>query len=181
MQVTPHNFPRDRLEVPADLLPLLDPRVRDDEDAQLAPTYARVTRPRLWDGRFLLPVEGPIITQFGEIRSYNGGPPTGHHGGVDFAAAAGRPVLAPAQGRVALVDQARLRGTMIVLDHGLGVFTTYAHLSEVDVHIGQEVQRGQPIGKVGSTGLSTGPHLHWELRVGGVLVNPLEWTERSLP
>jgi murein DD-endopeptidase MepM/ murein hydrolase activator NlpD len=181
IRVVAESFPRDALDVPPGLLPLLDPRVRDDEDARLAPTYANLTRPRLWDGRFMPPVRGPIITRFGEIRSYNGGPPAGHHGGVDFAAPAGQPVLAPARGRVVLIDQVRVRGSVVVLDHGLGVMTTYAHLSRVDVRVGQEVQRGEPLARVGSTGLSTGPHLHWELRVGGVHVDALEWTEQSFP
>jgi murein DD-endopeptidase MepM/ murein hydrolase activator NlpD len=181
IRVVAENFPRDDIDLPPSLLPLLDPRVRDDEDARLAPIYANVSRPRLWDGRFTPPVQGPVITRFGEVRSYNGGSPAGHHGGVDFAAPAGRPVLAPARGRVVLIDQLRVRGGVVVLDHGLGVMTTYAHLSGVDVRVGQEVQRGQPLARVGSTGLSTGPHLHWELRVGGVHVDALEWIEQSFP
>ena len=80
-----------------------------------------------------------------------------------------------------LVDRVQLRGTIVILDHGLSVFTTYAHLSAVDVQVGQEVQRGQAFAKVGSTGLSEGPHLHWELWVGGVNVDPMEWTQQSFP
>ena len=82
---------------------------------------------------------------------------------------------------MALIDQVPLRGNIVVLDHGLGVFTTYGHLSSVDVEVGQEIQTGQPFAKVGSTGLSEGPHLHWELWVHGVNVDPLEWTDRSIP
>ena len=80
-----------------------------------------------------------------------------------------------------MVDDVRLRGKIVILDHGLGVFTTYAHLAQVDVQVGQTVERGQAFAKVGSTGLSTGPHLHWELWVGGANVNPIEWTERDMP
>ena len=181
VQLVPGDFPVDPVDVQASLLPLLGPEVRDEEDRRLAPTYARVTRPRLWEGRFLMPVEGPLITEFGARRSYNGGPVGAHHAGTDIAAPAGRAVLAPARGRVALVDQVRLRGRIAVLDHGLGVYTTYAHLSAVDVQPGALVERGQPFAKVGSTGLSTGPHLHWELWVGGANVDPLEWTQRDLP
>ena len=128
-----------------------------------------------------MPVEGPIITEFGTQRSYNAGPVVGHHLGVDIAAPAGRAVLAPNRGRVARIDEVRLRGRVLILDHGLGVFTTYAHLAAVDVQIGQVVEPGQPIAKVGSTGLSTGPHLHWELWIGGASVDPLEWTQRDIP
>jgi murein DD-endopeptidase MepM/ murein hydrolase activator NlpD len=115
------------------------------------------------------------------VRSYNGGPYEGHHTGTDIAVPLGRPVLAPARARVALIDKVQLRGNIVVLDHGLGVFTTYGHLSEVDVQVGQEIAAGQPFAKVGTTGLSEGPHLHWELWVGGVNVDPVEWTKRSVP
>ncbi len=181
IQVAPGEFPLDRVEVPTTLLPLLASAVRDEEDRHLAPTYSKVTQPRLWEGRFLMPVQGPVITEFATLRSYNGGPVAGHHAGVDLAGPAGRPVVAPNRGRVVLIDETRLRGNLVVLDHGLGVFTTYAHLSAVEVEVGQLVERGQPLARVGSTGLSTGPHLHWELWIGGANVNPLEWTERSFP
>jgi len=181
LEVAADDAPVDAVDVSAALLPLLGPEIRAEEDRRLAPTYQRISQPRLWEGRFLMPVEGPLITEFGARRSYNGGPVVGAHAGADFAAPAGQPVLAPARGRVALIDEVRLRGRVVVLDHGLGVFTTYAHLSAVDVQPDQTVERGQPIAKVGSTGLSTGPHLHWELWVGGANVDPLEWTERELP
>lgn len=181
VEVVPAQFPRDSLEVPPDLLPLLGPEVRAEEDARLAPTYATVTERRLWEGPFLMPTRGPVVTEFGEVRSYNGGPEVGHHAGVDFAAPADRPVVAPNRGRVALIDEARLRGRVLVLDHGLGVFTTYAHLSAVDVQVDQLVERGQPFARVGSTGLSTGPHLHWEMWVGGANVDPITWTQREIP
>ena len=181
VQVVPEEFPLDRVEVSAALLPLLAPEVRAEEDRRLAPTYARVSHPRLWEGRFLLPVQGAVITEFGTRRTYNGGPIVGYHNGVDLAAPAGQPVRAANRGRLVLTDEVPLRGRVAVLDHGLGVFTTYAHLAAVDAQIGQVVERGQPFARVGSTGLSTGPHLHWELWVGGANVEPLEWTERDLP
>jgi hypothetical protein len=179
--VGPEEFPRDQVEVPPTLLPLLGQAIRDEEDRKLAPTYQQVTQPRLWEGRFLQPVQGPIITEFGEIRSYNGGPEVGHHNGTDFAAPEGRPVVAPGRGKVARIDQVQLRGNVVILDHGLGVFTTYAHLSSVDVQVGQMVDKGQPFAKVGNTGLSTGPHLHWELWVNGQNVDPTEWVEKDVP
>ena len=181
VRVVKTEYTQDRIQVGPALMPLLDPPVRAAEDARLAPTYAQVSPTRLWDGLFRMPAQGEIVTQYGEVRSYNGGPFEGHHTGVDIAVPMGRAVLAPARGRVALIDQVRLRGNIVVLDHGLGVFTTYAHLSAVDVQVGQEVQAGQAFAKVGSTGLSEGPHLHWELWVRGVNVDPLEWTTRSFP
>ena len=181
VQVVAGEFPLDRVEVAASLVPLLAPEVRAAEDQRLTPLYSQVTRPRLWEGRFVYPGRGPVVTQFGEQRTYNGGPIVPHHNGADMALPAGQPLLAPARGKVVLIDQLRLRGNVVVLDHGLGVFTTYAHLSTVDVQVGQTVEKGQAFAKVGSTGLSQGPHLHWELWVNGENVDPLEWTERDLP
>jgi murein DD-endopeptidase MepM/ murein hydrolase activator NlpD len=181
VQVGPEPFPMDAVEIEPTLAGLLASDIRTEEDRRLAENYQKVSQPKLWEGRFLMPVSGEIITEFGSVRSYNGGPVVGHHQGADIAAGPGRNVVAPARGRVVLVDEVRLRGKIVTLDHGLGVFTTYAHLASIDVQVGQMVERGQPIAKVGSTGLSTGPHLHWELWVGGVNVNPIEWTERDLP
>jgi hypothetical protein len=181
VQITPENWVRDEVDIPQQLATLLQSDIRTEEDKALLPNYQKYTQPKLWDGRFMMPVTGPIITQFGTLRSYNGGPVVGHHGGADIAAGAGRAVLAPARGKVVLIDKVQLRGNIVILDHGLGVFTTYAHLSSVDVQLGQTVERGQAFAKVGSTGLSTGPHLHWEMWVGGANVNPIEWTERDMP
>jgi len=181
VRVAEGTFQLDRVDVPPSMLPMLGPDVRAAEDQRLAPFYKEVTRPRLWEGRFALPVRGPVLTKFGEQRSYNNGPIVPHHNGADIAAPSGQPVLAPARGKVVLVDTVPLRGNVVILDHGLGVFTTYGHLLSADVQVGQMVERNQPFAKVGSSGLSTGPHLHWELWVLGENVDPLEWTERELP
>lgn len=181
LEVTAGPFPSDAVQVEPTLASLLASDIRAEEDRRLAENYQTVTQPKLWEGRFLMPVTGEIITEFGSVRSYNGGPVVGHHAGADIAAGQGRNVVAPGKGRVVLVDEVRLRGKVVILDHGLGVYTTYAHLSEVGVEVGQIVERGQAFAKVGSTGLSTGPHLHWELWVGGANVNPIEWTERDVP
>jgi peptidase M23-like protein len=181
VQVATENFARDEVDIPQQLATLLQSDIRTEEDKALLPNYQKYTQPKLWEGRFMMPINGPIITEFGTLRSYNGGPVVGHHGGADIAAGAGRSVLAPARGKVVLIDKVQLRGNIVIVDHGLGVFTTYAHLSAVDVQVGQTVERGQPFAKVGSTGLSTGPHLHWEMWVSGENVNPIEWTERDMP
>jgi len=181
VEVTPYELPIDRVEVPDNLASLLESDIRADEDRRLTPIYQNVTPQKLWDGRFTMPVMGQIITEFGTERSYNGGPVVSYHQGADIAAPMGRPVLAPARGKVVFIDRVQLRGNMIVLDHGLGVFTVYGHLSSIDTQVGQIVEKGQPFAKVGTTGLSTGPHLHWELWVGGANVDPIEWTERDIP
>jgi murein DD-endopeptidase MepM/ murein hydrolase activator NlpD len=141
-----------------------------------AATFAQFTPQKLWNGPFILPQSGPITANFGDARSYNGGPVGSHHSGTDFAADEGAPAMAAANGRVAFVGFLATRGNSVIIDHGLGVFTAYHHLSRIDVAIGQDIAQGQVVGGVGMTGLATGPHLHWELIVGGTNVDPVYWT-----
>jgi len=179
--VAPTSFVAENVEVPGRMAVLLSPDIRKAEDDRLAPVYKTENGPARWSGAFLRPVQGPVVTEFGAQRAYNGGPLAGHHAGVDLAAAAGSPVLAAQSGRVALIDELMLRGNTLVLDHGLGVYTTYAHLQEVLVQPDQIVSSGQPVARVGSTGLSTGPHLHWEVWVDGANVDPIEWLQLKFP
>jgi murein DD-endopeptidase MepM/ murein hydrolase activator NlpD len=181
LPVDSEQFVKDAVEVPPTLAALLSSDIRSEEDKKLVQNYQQVTQPKLWEGRFTMPVIGEIITEFGSLRSYNGGPYVVSHAGTDIATASGTPVKAPARGKVVVIDKVQLRGNMLTLDHGLGVYTTYAHLSAIDVKVGDTVERGQQIARVGSTGLSTGPHLHWELWVNGANVDPIEWTERDMP
>ena len=133
-----------------------------------------------WNGELRVPVDEFIqTTAFGQGRSINGGPVTGQHSGVDLAADAGTPIHAAADGRVAWTGAMPIRGNSVLLDHGAGVVTGYHHLLEIDVTEGQLVQAGDVIAKMGSTGFSTGPHLHWEMTIYGVNVDPMTWTKRS--
>lgn len=116
-----------------------------------------------------------ITTIFGIRRSYNGGPYRSYHEGLDYGAPAGMPVYAPAAGKVALAEALFVRGNSVVINHGLGVCSGYWHLSRSVVKPGQQVNAGTLLGYVGSTGLSTGPHLHFEVRVHGVPTNPMPW------
>ena len=117
----------------------------------------------------------PHTSPYGSRRTYGNSPTITAHAGEDFSAAAGTPVLAPAAGTVVLAEPLFVRGNAVVLDHGGGVYTGYWHLSELNVQPGEQVAAGQQLGAVGSTGLSTGAHLHWEMRVGGLPVDPLQW------
>ncbi len=138
----------------------------------------RVLHPEaLWEDPLLLPVEGRISSPYGVLSIYQGRV-SGFHGGTDFAASAGTPVQAAGRGIVRLAEALPLSGNAVLLDHGLGVVTSYLHLQEVRVGAGQRVEKGDVIGLVGSTGLATGPHLHWGLRVNGVRVDPMPWTAR---
>ncbi|MCC6381692.1 MAG: M23 family metallopeptidase [Dehalococcoidia bacterium] len=167
----------DAVAVPPDQTNLLDPRVAADELEILHRAYSQVTPRKLWSIPWLLPVEGSITTRFGEQRAYNGGPASGHHTGTDIGAAEGTPVKATSGGRVVLARQLQLRGNMVIVDHGGGLFSGYAHLSAFAVAEGQDVAPGEVVGYVGSTGLSTGAHLHWEMSAGGVLVDALRFTD----
>jgi murein DD-endopeptidase MepM/ murein hydrolase activator NlpD len=128
------------------------------------------------------PSQGQVSTSYGVRRYYNGVfAQDYYHRGVDYAAATGSPVVAPAAGRIALVgrvaDGFELHGNTIGIDHGQGVLSIMLHLSRIDVNEGDIVQAGQVIGRVGSTGASTGPHLHWGLYVHGISVDPVPWRE----
>ena len=98
----------------------------------------------------------------------------------DFAGTVGTPIYAPAAGKVIYSDTLQIRGNTLIIDHGLGVMSGYYHLSAVHVDVGQEVEQGQLIADGGSTGLSTGPHLHWDLRVLNAAVDGLQWVESDL-
>jgi murein DD-endopeptidase MepM/ murein hydrolase activator NlpD len=177
VSVTATDFPIEALDVPTDGPNGLQPpdQVQKELGIRVA-VYAGFTPQMYWDGPFILPVPGEITTAFGTARSYNGGPPSIHHSGTDFAAKIGDPVKAASAGRVAFAGMLTTRGLSVMIDHGAGVFTAYHHLSQIEVAEGAMVQQGELIAKVGMTGLATGPHLHWELVVGGVNVDPVYWT-----
>lgn len=134
-------------------------------------------RSRQWEGRWEVPTEGWTTTPFGEGRSYNDGPVGSFHTGHDIANAEGTPVVAPAHGRVTWVGEMPLRGNSVLIDHGAGVVSGYHHLYEWSVQVGEHVAPGDLVGLMGTTGLSSGPHLHWELAIYGVNVDPMTWTE----
>ncbi len=181
MTVTPTAFPVDAIDLPPSLNNLLAPDVVAQELAQLRETYGPASTPPLWHGLLIQPIQGEITTQFGQARSYNGGPVTGHHSGVDIAAPLATPVPVAAPGQVAFAGPLAERGNFVAVGHGLGMYTGYAHLSAIKVNLGDAVNTGDIIGLVGTTGLSTGPHLHWECAVSGIHVDALRWTREVLP
>lgn len=125
---------------------------------------------RMWAGPFTPPRGSRITSGFGHGRVFNDQVQS-RHMGTDFGGAVGEPVLAPARGVVALVDQFYLGGNVIYLDHGEGLVTAYLHMSEHEVREGEVVEPGQVIGRVGATGRVTGPHLHWIVRYGVITVD----------
>jgi murein DD-endopeptidase MepM/ murein hydrolase activator NlpD len=141
-----------------------------------------VTPAPLWSTATRLPVDSylEVSADYGVRRSYNGGPYSTYHEGVDFAAYGGTPVLAPAGGTVILAEFLYVRGGAVIIDHGLGVYSGFYHLSNILVTPGSVVTPGTPVGEVGTTGLSTGNHLHWDLLVGGVWVDAMDWHARDM-
>jgi murein DD-endopeptidase MepM/ murein hydrolase activator NlpD len=126
---------------------------------------------RHWAFPFALPAEGRISSPFGVRRVFNG-EPKNYHGGIDIAAPRGAPIRAPAAGKVTLVGDFYFTGRTVIVDHGLGLQTAYFHLDTTAVAEGALVEPGRRLGTVGSTGRSTGPHLHWGVYVSGVRVDP---------
>lgn len=160
---------------------LLTPEVTEPEWERFARLMSSFTAQRYFDGVMGLPSSGAISSQFGTRRSYNGGALSTFHSGTDFAGAPESPIVAPAGGVVIMAEALPVRGNITIIDHGWGVVTAYFHQTEIQVGVGSVVSAGQTIGTIGSTGRSTGPHLHWEMWVGGVQVDPMQWVQRSFP
>src|SRR5581483_27256 len=176
VHVNPGNFDVQDLTLTPQMSALLDPAIMNAENARVGQTVSIYTPGQMWTGKFRLPldIQNPrISTTFGERRSYNGGKPglCGHEG-TDYAVPGGTPVYAPAAGVVVMATPLKVRGNVVFIDHGRGVFSAFYHLSAILATNGQRVQAGDLVGKVGTTGFSTGDHLHWSMWVNGVYVNP---------
>lgn len=167
----------DYIEFTDEVSTLLDPAVVQAELDLLTDVYSRESEEKLWEAPWLVPAPGFITAQFGEQRSINGGPVSGHHGGTDISGDPGSPAVATSGGVVVLARALQVRGNMIVIDHGGGILSGYAHLNGFAVAEGQSVAAGEVIGYIGSTGLSTGAHLHWEMAVHGKLVDAYRFVD----
>ena len=176
VQVRNRDFPTQSIWLP----PGKDSEGTDAEFDRVDAFKALVTPEKFWDGKLLRPNSGEITTIYGVRRYYNGVfAQDYYHRGVDYAGAYGSPVVAPAAGRVSLVGREsqgfKIHGNVVGIDHGQGVASILMHLSRIDVKEGDVVKAGQVIGALGSTGASTGPHLHWGLYVHGQSVDPVPW------
>jgi murein DD-endopeptidase MepM/ murein hydrolase activator NlpD len=175
VEVLPVDWIIEVVEIDATNARLLDPEVIAEDLAVRTEVQQSKTPARLWRGFFRTPTAGVITSSFGFQRSYNNAAPSDYHTGLDQAGALGEVVVAPNDGIVAWVGETERRGRGVIIDHGGGIFTTYWHLSSFGVEPGSPIARGAPLGRVGNTGLSTGPHLHWEVVIHGVPVDPLAW------
>ena len=146
------------------------------EARQQAAIFATATAERLWRGSWERPVPGQATSAFGSRSVFNG-QARNPHSGADFRAAEGTPITAPNVGRVMLTGDTYFSGGSVILDHGWGLYSYFAHLSTILVEKGDLVQPGQVVGHAGATGRVTGPHLHWTLRLNGARVDPLSLIE----
>jgi murein DD-endopeptidase MepM/ murein hydrolase activator NlpD len=150
-------------------------RIREERERVNA-IFASITPERFWNGSFLLPVPGEVISTFGKRSVYNK-KPRSPHSGIDFRGAAGTPIQAPNAGRVVLAANLYYSGNTVILDHGLGLYSYFGHMLGFQVKEGDAVKTGDIVGKVGATGLVTGPHLHWTVRLVESRIDPLSLVE----
>jgi murein DD-endopeptidase MepM/ murein hydrolase activator NlpD len=170
----PKTFPVQELSLPQSQVNLSpqDQERYERERETLDKMYARGVPERLWRAGFIKPLQGQVISPFGVRRVLNG-EPRSPHAGLDLQAAVGTPVAASADGVVAFVGDLFFSGNSVFIDHGMGIFSMYFHLSTCTVQQGEQVIAGQTIGLVGATGRATGPHLHWGIRLNRQRVDPL--------
>jgi hypothetical protein len=167
------GYPYIDLAVGNDTLSLLNDQAAIQAERQrVAETYQTFTPERLWSGAWLMPAQGPLSNPFGVQRSVNGGPYS-EHGGTDIVGSAGDPIVAAQTGRVVLAEPLYLLGNSVIIDHGAGLLTGYHHMSSIAATAGQAITKGDLVGYMGTTGFSTGDHLHWEARIHGVKIDPL--------
>jgi murein DD-endopeptidase MepM/ murein hydrolase activator NlpD len=146
-----------------------------EEMALLKTFKENISQERSWQDPLAAPVPGCMTSPFGVKRLHNGKPTGEYHGGVDQRTPQGEAIRAVAAGTVSFAKQFNVLGNAVGIDHGQGLESMYLHMSRLVVVAGATVQRGDVVGYAGSTGRSTGPHLHWVLSVNGMNVNPAQW------
>ena len=174
LQVEKKDFPTRRLTLPKRFVnPPKEAlgRIRK-ESRKISALFGDFAPGRRWEGPFDRPTEGAPTSSFGK-RSILNGQPRSPHTGTDFQAAKGTPVMAPNFGKVVLADDLYYSGNTIILDHGQGLYSYFAHLQDFKVSQDALVSKGRVIGSVGATGRVTGPHLHWSVRLRKARVDPL--------
>jgi murein DD-endopeptidase MepM/ murein hydrolase activator NlpD len=181
IEVVSATFGTQTLTLPKGMVDLDPPTLArvEKEQARMKEIFNQSSDQKLWEAAFIVPTEGKVAGTFGLRRIMNG-QPRNPHTGEDITAPLGAPVLASNGGRVILVGDFYFNGQSVVIDHGLGLFSMYFHLSETAVKEGETVARGQIIGSVGQSGRATGPHLHWGVRLNGARVNPFSLVEKKL-
>jgi murein DD-endopeptidase MepM/ murein hydrolase activator NlpD len=163
----------------------IDPANTQPEDELWFSLASPATPTKMWEGSFSFPAPADFYdcytSWYGERRSYNNSPYNYFHTGLDVCTGAGTEIYAAAPGTVVFAGPLTVRGNAVMIDHGWGIYTAYMHLSETSVKAGEHVNAGQLIGISGGTGRVEGPHLHWEVIVGGVQVEPEDWLNHQFP
>lgn len=184
VQIQSGNFDYVRINgVPANTVSV---KLSQAEQEKLARHARKASPDKKWKGKMSLPIPSQYGTPYplyGDRRSFNGSAFNFYHSGIDFSTYAfDVDVYAAAPGKVVYTAKnSPIYGGVTMIDHGWGVYTAYGHQAEILVQEGQRVREGDVIGKVGNTGRSTGPHLHWEVWVGGTQVDPINWLEKAYP
>jgi murein DD-endopeptidase MepM/ murein hydrolase activator NlpD len=182
--VTSGGYGSEELYVPSETI---DPAVTEPENQTVFSIISPATPTRYWDGVFTAPAVYPdeFTSLYGRHRLYRGTGTDlvieGFHTGLDFAGGEGLQIFAPAPGKVVFAAPLTVRGNATIIDHGWGVYSGFWHQSQIAVQVGDMVETGQVIGLVGGTGRVTGAHLHWEVWVNGVQVDPLDWLNEAFP
>jgi len=175
IQVIERKFPEDRVTMDEKIQKTIFTSSNQEADSkktqEVRQKAAMEAKLPLWRGPFIWPVKGPITTEFGFTRYINN-IPEGRHSGIDIAASQGTPVLATNDGRVVFAGKLYLTGWTVIIHHGLDLYSSYGHLSAIKVQEGENVVKGDLIGLVGSTGLATGPHVHFTFKIGEIAVDP---------
>lgn len=179
IQVEAGHFPESRLTVSREQEELISPepeeaavlKRREQDREKINAAYSQTNEEFLWQGPFIWPAKGRITTGFGFTRFVNDRL-TGRHSGIDIAAPEGTPILASNSGQVRLAEELLVTGKTIIIDHGWGIYSSYSHLSHLMVDVGDRVEKGETIGLMGSTGFSTGSHLHWVIRTREAFLDP---------
>jgi len=165
------NFPVEKINFPKEKKALIEKAGRIKDDKIVIDSLRTITEKQYWDGKF------KIKSSYGTFRKNKENAGARRHKGIDISSSLGDGVIAPNSGIVFLVGEFILYGKTVVIDHGNGICTLYLHLDSINIREGEYVKKGKKIGRVGSTGLSIGPHLHWGLYVFGDSVDPLIWTK----
>jgi hypothetical protein len=181
IEVVGGGFQAQEVVVPSDRARLLSPDVERTELARLESIFANVTLERYWDETgYQMPILASLTSPFGAFRTFNGTLNT-RHTGWDIRTTNGAPIFASAAGRVAFAGPLDIRGNYVVVDHGYGVYSGYAHMSVMHVTRGQVVTKNQVLGMTGDTGRTSGPHFHWEMAVNGEWVDSVKFIQMWMP
>jgi murein DD-endopeptidase MepM/ murein hydrolase activator NlpD len=178
IQATDFSGNKRVLNIPRKKRSLMTKPPKGTDQARRDAAYAYPIREQLWRGNHSWPTEGRRSSRFGKLRTYNTGVQR-HHLGVDISNDPGTPIFASNDGIVILSERQRAFGHVVIVGHGHQLSTSYNHLLVPGVPRGTRVRKGDQVGLMGSTGLSTGPHLHWGMELAGIAVNAEEWLDQQ--